>query len=126
MDTRKIIEKLVATGYWGEQEAKMGIESNFKCQYCGKDLLESVDNYKEWQADHLIPQSLNGGNEVENLVLSCRTCNFIKSSWNPASVFEDKSPTRTDLIKAATDYINSKRALNLEQLIQFRKIVGYK
>ncbi|RBO82377.1 hypothetical protein [Marinomonas aquiplantarum] len=44
----KIIEALVNTGQWGENDVILGIRAGFKCEYCDKDLLVSVENYKEW------------------------------------------------------------------------------
>ena len=56
-------------------QIEMAVRADFKCEYCGKDLLESADAYDSWQKDHLIP---NGDNSSDNMVLSCKTCNFAK------------------------------------------------
>lgn len=47
---------------------------NFKCVYCGR-----TPETTELQVDHVIPKSKGGGNNVENLVTSCRFCNLGKS-----------------------------------------------
>lgn len=47
---------------------------NGRCYYCGKD----VDPFEHWEPDHLIPRSQGGGDELANLVLSCRRCNRSK------------------------------------------------
>jgi 5-methylcytosine-specific restriction endonuclease McrA len=45
---------------------------NGKCAYCNKDC---SDNF---HIDHKVPLSRGGGNEFENLALSCPRCNFSK------------------------------------------------
>jgi len=46
---------------------------NGKCAYCGKPTL---NNY---HIDHKLPLSKGGGNEINNLALSCPTCNLSKN-----------------------------------------------
>ena len=94
-----MIEALVNTGQWGENDVILGIRAGFKCEYCDKDLLASVDNYKEWQRDHIIPLSKGGEDINENIAISCKTCNVnIKGRWNPASESTSENPTRQELI----------------------------
>ena len=57
--TKEIIEKVLEI-YSG------------KCAYCG---CECYDGY---HIDHKIPLSKGGGNEIENLALSCPNCNWSK------------------------------------------------
>ncbi len=55
------------------REIKMQILSEQKCcEYCGK--LDGLS----W--DHLIPRSKEGPDDVENLVLCCRSCNSSKGN----------------------------------------------
>lgn len=49
-------------------------KSKGKCVYCG--VLVDVDDRC---MDHVIPRIDGGSNQIENLVLSCRSCNSIKS-----------------------------------------------
>ena len=119
---KKVINELLDTGVWGEMDAEMGVESDFKCEYCGKDLLLSVDAYKEWQTDHLIPSSSGGEDCKSNDVISCRTCNFIKGRWNPLG--DDDSCSRDEMINRAKNYINRKRSQNEKLLVRFREIAG--
>jgi hypothetical protein len=46
----------------------------FTCQYCGKSAPDVV-----LQADHIIPRSKGGSDDLMNLVTSCRDCNLGKS-----------------------------------------------
>ena len=43
------------------------------CWYCGISLLN-----RHRHIDHIKPVRLGGGNEIENLALACKFCNFAK------------------------------------------------
>lgn len=45
------------------------------CAYCGTDIA-----LPQMQVDHVIPIGLNGGNNMENYLPACRSCNYIKST----------------------------------------------
>lgn len=123
MSKARMIEELVATGVWGPDDAKRGLAANFSCLYCDKDLLGSVDNYKEWQTDHLVPSSAGGPDEEDNYVVCCKTCNFIKGRWNPILVCDGDNPSRDALIDAARKYIIEKREYNAQMLEEFVAII---
>ncbi len=46
---------------------------NFSCQYCGSQ-------EKELTIDHVIPKSLGGTSDWENVVTACRACNLKKGN----------------------------------------------
>lgn len=47
---------------------------NRHCAYCGCEL-----KYKDMEVDHVIPvYGKDGGNDIDNLLPSCRMCNFYK------------------------------------------------
>lgn len=54
------------------------------CTYCGDSDADTID--------HVVPLSRGGGNELENLVLACRSCNTAKGTriypdeWSPQGV----------------------------------------
>jgi len=50
-------------------------QHNFKCAYCGKDLLDLFDKPTR---DHVIPLNKGGDNTAENVVPACKSCNGIK------------------------------------------------
>ena len=51
---------------------------NGHCAYCGCEL-----EYKDMQVDHVTSVYGNdGSNDVENLMPSCRMCNFYKSTFS--------------------------------------------
>lgn len=47
------------------------------CSYCGTGPLES------WHIDHIIPWSRGGGHSLENLCVSCASCNLSKGAKTP-------------------------------------------
>jgi CRISPR/Cas system Type II protein with McrA/HNH and RuvC-like nuclease domain len=53
---------------------KVIFRDNSTCQYCGKEL-----NKKGIHIDHVIPYSLGGRTELDNLVVACAECNLKKS-----------------------------------------------
>ena len=119
----QIVKILVATGKWSELAARRGVRAKFKCEYCDRDLLASVEDYKEWQEDHIVPLSDGGKDEEENIAIACRTCNFnVKAKWNPQSVCGLKA-SREALIQATRDYIARRRSQFLADVSLFRNIV---
>lgn len=47
----------------------------FKCQYCGRSAPEIM-----LEIDHIVPVSKGGGNDLLNLITSCKDCNRGKSN----------------------------------------------
>jgi hypothetical protein len=54
------------------------LRDNFTCQYCGRRPI-----LKELNLDHVLPRSQGGTATWENLVTSCRRCNFRKGGFTP-------------------------------------------
>jgi len=52
---------------------------NYSCHYCSKKELSGLD----LNIDHYIPISKGGTNELNNLVVSCHSCNSKKKSKMP-------------------------------------------
>ena len=50
-------------------------KTNGLCGYCG-----SVIDSDKCTVDHLVPKIRGGSNQVENLVLACKSCNTSKGS----------------------------------------------
>ncbi len=122
---KEVLEKLVGTKKWSRQAAELGERADYRCEYCGLDLLHSPETYKLWQRDHIVPLSQHGGREdIENLALSCKTCNWDwKGRWDPATVAgEDAS--REELIAAVRDYIKERKARTSKDLEEVREITG--
>ena len=124
MSEKTIIKKLIETNYWDKDAVLLGLRAEFKCEYCGKNLLASVDNYKEWQVDHIVPLSKGGTDDFDNLALSCRTCNVcLKNKWNPLQDSNEKL-NREQLIKKTKEYITNRRKEEQVKLDQFISIIS--
>ncbi len=78
----KTIRKLVFEKYGG------------KCGYCGC-VLES----KQMQIDHISAHSRGGSNDLENLMPSCRMCNYYKGSGSIKSFRDSMSDLHERLNK---------------------------
>ena len=58
----------------------VGIRDLFICQYCGSE----VDSNSDLEVDHVIPVSMGGKDNYQNLVCACRGCNQKKLDKLPA------------------------------------------
>lgn len=121
-----VVARLVATGKWSESTARLAEHAGYKCEYCGFDLLGSVEAYKLFEVDHIVPQSLSGDAiEFNNLALSCRHCNFhLKRSWDPRSVAGHYA-SREQLVLAVKVHIDDLRHIRHQDLEEVRGIVGW-
>ncbi|GAB6091720.1 HNH endonuclease [Spirochaeta dissipatitropha] len=117
-----IFSELLKTGKWGERDILVGIRAKFHCEYCGKYLLDSVESYKEWNIDHIIPKNAGGKDSDENLALSCRTCNVsLKSRVN---LFDEKTKlSRDEKILVIKKYVSEKRKDVEKEITKYRNIV---
>ena len=50
------IEELKQKHRWHRTQVEYGVRANFCCEYCGRDMLASVDSYAMWARDHIVPQ----------------------------------------------------------------------
>jgi 5-methylcytosine-specific restriction endonuclease McrA len=119
-----IYDEFMDTGHWGPIETTLGLEFSFCCAYCDKKMFESVENYKEWQTDHIVPSSKGGEDSIENYALSCRTCNFIKSTWNPQEHLGELKITKFNLIKVSKKYIMEKRKGTQAEIDLYNQIIA--
>ena len=91
----------------------------YKCEYCGKNLTESSDEYYYGShIDHIVPDA---GDEPVNLALACHACNYIKRDRRFLNVAEEGlpiSPTeiRALIISRAAAYIASIRETNEKRM----------
>jgi len=61
------------------------------CQWCnGEGSDDDGPDGHTWEYDHVIPVSRGGGNNIDNVVLSCRTCNRRKSDMLPADFVAER------------------------------------
>src|SRR5690606_20929098 len=118
-----ISNDLMKTGKWSKTQADLAEEFMFKCAYCGKDMLSSVDNHSDWQSDHIVPASRGGSDDIKNLALSCRTCNFIKGRWAPSTVSPVSDSEKKKLIEISKEFISKRRNEMQNDLELYKEIL---
>ena len=74
----KAYEKMQEIIFIGKYKTrKMNKHTNsWKCAYCGQVLYDK----KDVTVDHIVPKSKGGQTNDKNLVISCKSCNGLKSS----------------------------------------------
>lgn len=60
------------------------------CAYCGKEIA-----YKDMQVDHVNPRYYGGSDDIDNLMPSCRACNFRKGTF-PLEYFRNEIKNQCD------------------------------
>jgi len=106
---------------WDPETLELGIRARFKCEYCGCNFFSSTNNYDSIQRDHLIPIMAGGTDTFNNLVLSCKTCNFIKRNWHPSSDLIRIS-NREELLSLAKEYVLKKRKVKETKMEKEKKL----
>jgi len=61
---------------------RMGLlkRDGYRCVYCGRDFLASVESMLLFTVDHLIPKAAGGTAANSNLVSACAPCNELKAN----------------------------------------------
>jgi CRISPR/Cas system Type II protein with McrA/HNH and RuvC-like nuclease domain len=107
---------------WSEEAIDLGINQNFKCCYCGRDLLASIEDYDVWQFDHIVPVSKNGADSTANKVIACKLCNFSKRNWNPQDV-AGKEPSLEELQRFAKAHVTEQRQKKTAHLNKVKEVL---
>ena len=89
------------------------VAARFCCQYCGADLLASVDAFVSITRDHLVSRSHGGKSRLRNLVCCCAACNRLKANELVYDVAE------------AREAIAARREKEQAVLLQLRELVGW-
>jgi len=74
------------------------------CAYCGREL-----EYRQMNVDHAIPLRSCGKDELENMLLACRSCNNYKSSMSIEELREMIEKMPDTLMRDNTTYRNAVR-----------------
>jgi 5-methylcytosine-specific restriction endonuclease McrA len=123
MNIEVLIEQLKKYN-WDETNVRIALRAKCECEYCGKNMLESIDNYKLWQIDHIIPKSSGDENceDFENKALSCTQCNKdFKGKWYSQTVIKEKID-RSKYIDEIKEYIRDKRSKKQKELDEINKL----
>jgi len=71
------------------RENKLLVKESCECAYCG------AVGKLEWE--HLIPRARGGPDTIDNLVLSCSSCNSSKGALNPIEWYERQGKERREI-----------------------------
>ena len=104
---------------FSDEAIDLAVRARFRCEYCHRDLLASVEDYDAWQVDHVWPTSRGGSEDLENKALACKTCNFFKRAWVQS---EQNRGTRADMIAAARAVIEERRSAKLTEVAAIRSV----
>ena len=105
-------------GTFGEWIATRGVEADFRCEYCGEDLLASLGAYYSIQIDHVLPVSHDGPHCFENMALSCKPCNLLKRDFVPSG------SNREERVADARRHLLVHRRARKSRLAEVREVVG--
>ena len=126
MDAESIVQELLRLPLWGRVGARCSVRAGFRCEYCDRDLLASLDDYKAWAQDHLVPRKFGGQNRFENMAVSCHPCNSAyKKDWDPRTT-AGVDASREELVAATRRYIAEKREADQRVLEEVRSLVGWR
>lgn len=121
----ELADQLARLPGWYDITIAVWPRADYRCEYCGRDFLASVDEYRwGWNHDHLIPESISHDDSPNNMVLSCVPCNRYKGTFDPATV-TGPDASREELIAAATRKIEELRNPDHSLLEQLRELVGW-
>ena len=115
---------------WHQGLAKAMEDSNGYCRYCNKNLLVNRIAYFSITLDHLLPKSKYPEIEanLENHVLSCNACNFIKKDFDPLDAGENPLHMLRDchevLIRRVKILIKTKSEERNNELDEIRRLMG--
>lgn len=119
MGRAEIVRRLESYG-WSDEAIRLGERAEFRCEYCDRDLLASVDDYDSWHREHVIAERKGGPpDDFDNLALSCKTCNFLKRTWLPEG-HEGKS--REELVSIFRRHIQQLRAKKQQAVAEMRML----
>jgi hypothetical protein len=123
------------SGKWGEPSnprwVRIWARDQWRCGYCGEDLLKDVIRMHSAQIDHLLPASPypEYRDTDKNFVLSCYCCNQIKRDFDPLGDHEEmkESPleqNRDRLIDISRKHIETRLKAKKAILEESRNIVA--
>lgn len=124
--TKEVLIAQLSKYNWDATNIEIAIRAKCECEYCGKNMLESIDNYKLWQIDHIIPRCSGETfcEDFDNKALSCAQCNKdFKAKWNPKYSTEERL-NREQYIERIKTYVENKRIEKSKELDEINKLFG--
>lgn len=83
IDTEKNKAKIKRRSYSDEERKIIYNKSGGRCELCGQRLL-----FEKMTLDHIVPLSMGGEDDVENLSCTCYPCNLFKGNILPSDFME--------------------------------------
>ena len=87
-------------------------QDSSECFYCTAPLSKETAT-----VDHVVPKSLGGGNNVNNLVVSCKSCNLLKANNRSFILLRWKKEEPCFDVKTTIKLCTAKEKLDLYQTI---------
>ncbi|MFA7235383.1 MAG: HNH endonuclease signature motif containing protein [Phycisphaeraceae bacterium] len=120
----KIVNELVSLG-WSARTLEVGLHAKFRCEYCGRCLIDTVDDYFYFtEVDHIHPVAKEGPDVIENMAYSCKACNFIKRAWVPNADVKWDANQRRKRIAEAKCFIQAERQEKADRLKRVQALLG--
>ena len=107
---------------WSREALELGTGQDFRCYYCKRDLLASIEDFDVWHFDHVIPVSKMGTDDIANKVVACKLCNFVKRNFDPRSE-AGEGATLEELRVIATEYVAAGRKDKTARLDKFNEVL---
>jgi 5-methylcytosine-specific restriction endonuclease McrA len=113
-----IIEELVRVR-WFKDKSLIAVlaRADFRCEYCGQDLILTFNDCFNAQKDHIIPTVKGGSNDESNLAACCLTCNTLKWDYVPAG------SNRNERISDAAKHLVEQRKKQEEFWNKYRNLL---
>ncbi len=99
-----IMTRLQSHYRFGEWNAQFAIDQDFRCAYCDLDFLSTFNNYNSWTWDHIVPLSRFGADDLHNIIVCCKTCNWLKGTHMP------EGASREELVASSRTFVQQQRA----------------
>jgi HNH endonuclease len=88
------------------------------CKYCGENLLNSVEKWHLTEVDHIVPK---GGDDPQNLVVACRSCNMMKVGCDLNGI-----SNQDEAIKRIKAFIEERKRYEASTIDGLRKWISQK
>jgi 5-methylcytosine-specific restriction endonuclease McrA len=104
---------------WPDWKSRLAYDACFCCEYCGRDLLATIDDHRAWEYDHIVPVTSEGSDREENRAVACKVCNWLKGNRIVPSV--DPTKDRNGAINEIREKIAPLRQRQSDDLAQIRR-----
>ena len=130
----ELVRQLVSSYGWSAETFAIWKLSDFRCTYCGLNMLGTLEAHRLGQIDHILPRYkyTNLIAEPTNLTLSCQICNFLKGRHDPNGTppvlpidhrGEINSADRAELIARAKHAVNTKRIEKTRKFLDMAELM---